>query len=356
MLLPMLVGCAGFGVIKGDTVMQLGDYKITEAMYSYWMSRFKTLFLYTYNNSKDTESFWNTKVSEDMTYETFITEFVDSYARKMLISMKLFDEYSLVFSKTAKSTINGKIDDLIDAYGSRSALNSELSVYGLNVNTLKDIYYVQEKADAVSGYLFGANGPYAVTDNDREDYYEKNYRSVDWIYVYTKKKPKIAEDGGYVTDGTGYYVMVDLTDEEKAEKAEKIAKIKEEIDAGKDFGELKKQYSEENLENYAYISNINVSANDIEYGTEFLKTVQSLEIGKYAEYTDSEATFIIIRKELAPFASLSDPDLSIMKDFETYVLDDKAEKFYNSVEVTVVNEVKARYDIKKIKGITNTNI
>ena len=356
MLLPMIVGCSGFGIIKGDTVMQLGDYKITEAMYSYWLARFKTLFLYTYNNSKDTASFWNTKVSDDMTYETFITEFVDSYAKKMLVSMKLFDQYNLVFSKTTKSTIEGKIDDLIDAYGSRSELNSTLAEYGLNINTLKNIYYVQEKADAVSGYLFGASGPYSVTDTDREEYYEKNYRSVDWIYIYTEKQPKKGDDGGYITDGTGYYVMEELSEEDKAKKAELVAKIKSEIDAGKDFATLKQEYSEEDLTNYAYISNINISANDIEYGTEFLKTVQSLEIGKYAEYNDGEATYIIIRKELASFASLSDQDLSIMQDFETYVLDDKAERFYAGVEVNVISEVKTRYDIKKIKGLTNTNI
>ncbi len=356
MLIPMLVGCAGFGVIKGDTVMQLGDYKITEAMYSYWMSRFKTLFLYAYNNSKDTESFWNTKVSDDMTYETFITEFIDDYAKKMLISMKLFDEYNLVFSDTAKDNINAKIKELTSAYGSRAAFNKELANYGLNINTLKDIYYVQEKSEAVSGYLFGASGPYSVTDTDREEYYKANYRSVDWIYVYTTKKPKIAEDGGYVTDGTGLYIMEEMSDEEKATQAEKVAKIKSEIDAGKDFAQLKKQYSEENLENYEYITNINISPNDIEYGTEFIKTVQSLEIGKYGEYNDGEATYIIIRKELAPFAKLSDQDLSIMKDFETYVLDDKAEKFYDSVEVTVINEVADRYDIRKIKALTNTNI
>ena len=45
-----------------------------------------------------------------------------------------------------------------------------------------------------------------------------------------------------------------------------------------------------------------------------------------------------------------------MQDFETYVLDDKAERFYAGVEVNVISEVKTRYDIKKIKGLTNTNI
>ena len=41
-LVSVLSVFSGCGVIKGDTVMELDGYKITEAMYSYWMARYKS--------------------------------------------------------------------------------------------------------------------------------------------------------------------------------------------------------------------------------------------------------------------------------------------------------------------------
>lgn len=359
MLVPSLIGC---GVIKGDTVMRLGDYKITEAMYSYWTASYKTLFLSTYNNSRETESFWSEKVDDDTTYEDFLNELIYDHAKKVLVSMKLFDDYALTISSDTKKAISKYIDVLIDSYGSRSELNSYLGGYGLNIKTLEYIYYAEQKAEVVSSYLFGTSGPYAVTDTDKEKYYTDNYYCVDWIYVYTENKPQKGEDGGYVVDKQGSYVMDALTDEEKEAQAKKVAEIKAEINAGKSFSALKSQYDEYEVENAELISNINVSPNDIfdgesGYAIGFLKTMMSLEIGSgCGEYFDGDGTYIIIRKELASFAELSDNDLYMMKDFETYVLDDKAGKFYDAEEVTVMRDVIERYDIKTLKGLTNTNI
>ncbi len=353
MLLPSLVGC---GVIKGDTVMQLGDYKITEAMYSLWAAAYKTKFMYMYANSRDTETFWNTKVSDDMTYEDFFNEFLYGYAKERLISMKLFDDYALTISSDTKESLDEYLNGLIEAYGSRSELNAYLGNYGLNINTLEHICYVEEKYNVVISYLFGTNGLYAVTDTDRENYYKDNYRCVDWIYVYTENKLKKNEDGGYEVDSSGNYILEEMTDDEKTEQAKKVAEIKAKIDAGENFGTLKKKYSEEELEKYEYISNINISSNDLDYGIEFLKTVQSLDIGKYAEYSDGDGVYIILRKELAAFSELSEQDLSVMNEFDTYVLDDKANKFYDSTEVAAIRDVIERYDVKTLKGLTNTNV
>ena len=63
-LISLVSVFSGCGVIKGDTVMQLEGYKITEAMYSYWMSRYKTLFLNKFNDSKDTEEFWKSQTED----------------------------------------------------------------------------------------------------------------------------------------------------------------------------------------------------------------------------------------------------------------------------------------------------
>lgn len=348
----------GCGVIKGDTVMEYEGYKITEAMYSYWMSRYKTLFLYAYNNSKDTEAFWNTEVSEGVNYEQFVVSYINDYAKRVLVAMKLFDDYSLVFSESVRNGIDEQIDVLTEAYGTRSDFNNVLAEYGLNIKTLETIYYAQAKLDAVNEYLFGEGGIYQVTDTEREEYYLNNYYCVEWIYIYTDAKPRRGEDGGFITDITGSYIFDELSEEEQREQQEKIEELVKKLDEGGDFKELREEYSEEILDTYEYLPDgVNVSANDyVNYGTGFIKLVQGLEIGSYGRYEEEHAVFIVKRYDLKDFGELTETELAVMNDFELYVADAKEEEFYSDIEVTVNTEVADRYDIRQIKGLTNTNI
>ena len=355
----VLIGCfSGCGEIKGDTVMELDGYKITEAMYSYWLSRYKTVFLYAYNNSKDTESFWNTEIREGETYEKFIVDYINNYAKNVLVAMKLFDDYSLVFTDNVKKEIKEQIEGLTLTYGTRSELNEYLAQYGLNVKTLEKIYYAQAKLDAVNNYLFGNGGPNEVTDTEREEYYKSNYYCVEWIYIYTDVKPRKGEDGGYITDSNGAYILDVMTDSEKEEQAKKIEELLKELENGGDFDLLRTEYSEEDLDTYAYLPDgINISANDYEnYGTEFIKIVQDLEIGGHAKYEEEHAVFVVKRYELKDFARLTETELAVMNNFEEYVADVKMEEFYKGIEVNVDDEVIARFSIRQIKGLTNTNI
>ncbi len=357
-LLTLLGAFAGCGVIKGDTVMSYGNYKITEAMYSYWMARYKTLFLYSYNNSKDTNTFWVTEIREGYNYEQFIVDYIDTYASRVLVAMKLFDDFALSFSESLKDDIDEHVDGLIEAYGTRAELEEVLGEYGLNIKTLKTIYYAENKLTAVNEYLFGENGIKAVTDNDREKYYEENYYCADWIYIYTKSEPVKGEDGGYITDASGNYVMEELSEERKAEQEAKLAELNAKLEEGKtDFITLRTKYTEHDLENFkSFPDGVNISMNDLAYGTEFLKNLKSIEIGKYTSFEDEYGTYVIKRRELKNFGQLSDTELSVMAEFETYVFDSKVEAHYKDYEITRHEEALSKFDIKTLTGLKNTNI
>ena len=362
LLCAVAVSLAAFsscGVIKGDTVMEYEGYKITETMYSYWLSKYKSLFLYSYNNGKDEESFWNSKTENgEQTYKDFVTSFVDDYAKQVLISMKLFDDYSLVFSQTVKDAVSDKIDGIKQAYGGVSYANEYLGSYGLNVKTLESIYYAQEKFNAVCEYLFGENGPYAVTDEEKSKYYEENYYCAEWIYIYTKEKPKLSENGEYITDSNGEYVTEKLSEEEIAEKQALVDEIVEKLNGGEDFLTLKQKHSEEDLTKYEYLPDgVNVSANDYTvYGSGFIKAIMNCKIGNYTVFEDDFATFIIRRNELKSYSELSVQEKNVMLNFDTYVYDYKCEKFFNEINVNVYSDVVSRYDISVIKALSNTNI
>lgn len=349
---------AGCGVVKGDTVMEYEGYKITEAMYSYWMARYKTIFLYTYNGSGDQNKFWNTEISEGYTYDKFITDYIDFYAKQVLVAMKLFDDYSLVFSESVKQNISDQVSGLIASYGTKAELNSYLAEYGLNVATLERIYYAQAKLDAVNEHLYGENGISKVTETEKANYYRENYYCAEWIYVYTNVKLKTTENGELITDSNGVYVTEELSEAEKQKQQAKVEQIIAKIEAGADFKALKAEYSEEDQEKYSYYPDgVNISANDYgTYGSDFIKQLSETEIGGYTVCEDEYATFIVKRYDLKPFSELTAQEKNIMVGFDTYVLDAKSEAYYRSVEVKAYEDVMARYDIRSIKGLTNTNI
>lgn len=354
-VLSVFTGC---GVIKGDTVMELGGYKITEAMYSYWMARYKTIFLNKFNASKDTESFWSSSMADGTTYEKYITDYINNFAREVLISMKLFDDYNLSFTADDKKAITEYIKGLNTAYGSKAEFNEFLSQYGLNSKTLEAIYYAEQKVDKVRAALFEKGGVYEANDEDKKKYYEENYYCAEWIYIYSDVKLKKGEDGGYITDPiTKEYVTEPLTEEETVLKEAKIEELRGKLPTV-DFKTLRQEYSEEPLTKYEYLPDgVFLSANDYEnYGTEFIKNISETEIGKTTEFTEEGVLFIIKRYELKDYKDLTTQEFNIMKDFDSHVVTNKMKSYYAGIEVKTNAEVLGRFDIKTFARLSNTNV
>ena len=359
LVLVMLMGVfTGCGVLKGDVAISYGDYKITEVMYQYWLSKYKTTFLYIYNNSVDTESFWTSEIEKGYTYEDFIMDYINGYAKQVVVAMQLFDDYGMSFTSEQKKAVKDRIDNLIESYGGKNVLNETLGEMGLNIQTLEKIYYEEAKLETVNEYFFGSNGILAVTDNDRESYYNNNYYCAVWIYIYTEVKLMTDGNGNYFTDENGIYKFEELTELEKEEKRLKVSELEKHLAAGKDFVELRSEYSEEGLDYYTvYPDGIILSANDYEnYGVDMVETVQKLKEGNYASFNNGYATVFVKRLPLKNYAKLTDAERKLMVDFEAYVELAKSEEFFNSYEVTFIDEVMNRYDIKTIKGTKNTSI
>lgn len=346
-----LSGCA---VIKGDVVMRFGDHTVTEAMWSYWLQTYKTAYLSLYNNSKDTLSFWNTEISEGYTYEDYITDIILGHAKQVLIAAYLFDEYGMSFTSSQKDGVEEAIDSLIESWGGKNYLNEALGDMGLNIQTLRSIYYAEEKLETVREQLFGEGGVYAVDDNDREKYYQDNYYCAEWIYVYTSKKPKKTDDGKYLVDNSGQYVFEVLTDEEKTAQQEKLEQIRRELSSGTGFEDVRSKYSEEDLDYCStYPDGVFLCADDYgNYGYDMVRALSELEIGAYTEFDNGNATVIVKRCALKGYASLTSAELELMVDFEEHVTDEKLGKLIDSLAVDVVisDDVLARYDIKTISG------
>ena len=366
LLVAILCGCfAGCGTLKGDAVVSYGDYVVDEVMYQYWLAKYKTVYLYTYNNAVDTESFWTSKIDEqsDYTYEDFLVEYIRTYAKHVAVAMCLFDEYGMSFTSKQKENINNRIEQLIEYYGGKNVFNETLGEMGLNIETLKKIYYAEAKLDVVNEYFFGKNGVLEVSDNDREAYYNENYYSAMWIVMYPDTKfLKDETTGKYVCDTNGNRKYVALESWEKEAKELEINNLKKDLAAGKDFKALREEYSEEGGSEWNnYPDGMIFSANDYEtYGAEMVETVKALKVNDYSIYTlgesGSRVMIFVKRLPLKNYASLTQVERELLVDFDEYVYYSKSEEFFEDYEVAYYEDVMNRYDIKKIKGTKNTSI
>ena len=343
------------GIVTGDTVMQYGDYKITEAMYSYWTASFKTYFLYYYSTSDNYSSLWSQELPDGRTYGAFFEEFLDSYAKKVLVCMKLFDDYGITFPDEKRAEIDEKLAELQNTYGGKAELNAYLSDFGLNIKTLERIYYEEAKVDLVTEQLFSENGALAVTDAEREAYYLANYYCVNWIYIYTEKKPDTENAG---TDGSANINMVELTEEEKAQKQQLVSDILTKLQEGRSFASLKAEFCEDKnadgSSKYDYYPNgFNLSANSYSdgYGVELIKLIQGMQTGEIKTYKDEYSTRIIVRNPLVKFSELTPQEYSFMVDFESYVIEEKLDKYLDTVEIKTNIEVMDRYNVENVKTI-----
>lgn len=349
------------GIITGDTVMEYDGYEITEAMYSYWKSHFKAAFIDAYgtvdDNGKKTLD-WNKTLPNGTTYEQFFEdELVNPYAKKVLICQKLFDDYELDFSEEDEQAIADVMEGLESIYGGTKGLNAYLADYNLNAKTLERIYYAEAKVSIVSDYIFGSEGPNRITTTEKSAYYLANYYCVNWIYIYTTKKPADASEGN---NSDASNILVDMTEDEKAQKKQLVDSIVEKLGNGESFVSLKAEYCEDKYSDgtskYDYLPNgFNLSANDYSnYGVDLIKLIQGMQIGDITTYEDGYgATRIIVRNPLVEYTQLTEQEKSVMVGFDTYIREQKWDMIIADTEIKVYDEVVKRYGVDKVKPFTN---
>ncbi len=179
-----LVSCS-----NTQAIATLGDQEITVHMYQFLLSRIKgTLGRNGYSVTSD--DFWNTVVESDgTTYDEFFRETALSQVREYLAALALFEEEGLTLPQSEYDRIDEEINDYLMNAGSKTALNSELSSFGINVDMLREIYIIEAKLSYVKTHLYGEDGA-LISAPVRLEYLEENavafrhvlIRSFDYVY------------------------------------------------------------------------------------------------------------------------------------------------------------------------------
>ena len=206
MTVPLLAACSN------NTVMELGEKKISTNIYEFLLSRMKGSF---YNMGYDVESddLWNMVFSiNGMTYGEYFKTEVLHQTYTYLVTEFLFDKEGLTLPDESVKAIDELMDKLVERAGSKNKLNSELASFGVNYSMLKEIYTIEAKMLCLKEYYYGKNAE-KISKADKDKYYEENYVCFKQVLLAGYFYACDTEDGSL--DGTPVYYT--------SSKADKIA-------------------------------------------------------------------------------------------------------------------------------------
>ncbi len=308
LLLAVVMTLAIVGCGATTSAMSFGQVKITSNMYCYWMSKYKAMYLYSmFGTTTDNAQYWSAQMTDTITVGDYLGAMAASQIMQNAILLGLFEEYDLTVSDDTLKEIDNAMEEKITQAGSKSALNSALSPYGINSNMLKEIYIAEAKISAVQDYLYGENGIDAASEADIEKYYSENYYRCKHILIRTDVKYEYDENGDPVIndEGTAYKTITLTADEIEAQK-ELAADLEKRIAAGEDYDELVLEYSEDtgmqHFEDGYYITSACTFL-----PTEITSAVMKMNVGETKTVETSYGISIVRRYELIDGAYNTEP-------------------------------------------------
>ncbi|MBQ7357733.1 MAG: hypothetical protein IJW65_03245 [Clostridia bacterium] len=177
---------------RSPVIMKHGEQKLRVDFYEFMLSRMKGE-LYKSKYDVSSEDFWGElQEGTDKTREQYYNEAILENCKVYLASLVIFD------GLVEDGDISGlpeeyytQIDEAIQLYidlgyvgdGSEDKFNEILAEYGVDVDTLREIYIAEAKAQYVQEYIYGGSGATKIGDGVKQDYYEENYYRFKHILV-----------------------------------------------------------------------------------------------------------------------------------------------------------------------------
>lgn len=344
LLFPSLLSCAD----KGPTALEYENVKIGEREYVYWLSHYKTVFLRTYEGASDTAEFWDSKIEgTEQTAEEYLNGLALENIKRYVAGAWLFNYMGMKLSADNKKSVENGISDIcsLEFGGDEEKFNEHLTSLGIDRDVLYDAYIRDLEVELVKEYLYGINGVIKVPDSDRMEYLKEKYVRIMHIYVNNKYKLATDENGEYIADENGVGTRVALTEEELAEKEEKISAVRTGLSAGSAFAGLWERYSEDKLYPDGYYL-----LPTTPFIPEIVEAAFTLEIGEVGELETEYGTHFIIRLDMDGTPWDDEGSEDFFTDFE----DDMREYLFsamiaeNAENVTVREDVTGAHSIRDV--------
>lgn len=267
---------------------------------------------------KDSMSFWNSEISDGVTYGDELISAAENYIRGVVIGSYLFDSTSSLTSAERKYIDDG-INEVLDykAGGNQSIFNDECQKMGFTFSDFRTATEMMYKASMLKSVLYGTSGSYLENGGNDEGTEEflGTYSHVKLLSIRLIDDYVLGEDGKPMIE-QGRYVMRSLTDEEFRHRSEDIARIRELIRGYESDADL--QMSPEAFTSYQnkyvpfddYISTGYYFAStaaysgafEEEYGEVLMSKIYEMEVDSYAEVVDGNVVCFIYKYAPEPYA------------------------------------------------------
>ncbi len=299
-MLMLVLAFAGCGA-KSPTAISFGSTELTANMLSYWMSTYKAVFLYQVTGgTQDYPQIWTTELTEGITYDDYVSAMCVSELMVKAVCNELFSTYGLTITAEEENTLDERINKLVQQTGSKAALNSALSAFGINAEILREINEIDLKVSKVQEYLYGENGTEKATAEEIDKYYNENYYRTKYIYISTKYDYELDANGELILDEeTGAYKTRELTASETTEKKAFAKQLEADIAAGEDFDKLVLEHSMD-IGMQTFTDGYYFTMASTYIRPDIMAAVQELKVGETKTLESEDGVAIIKRYELQP--------------------------------------------------------
>ena len=212
MLLLCFASCGGRG--KSLITLSKDGYKVSFSVnhYDFLLSRWKGVLasegLSQNGASALQDSFFDQK---DKFNGTDFQTLAEYYADLTLENCKtytavlwLFESMNLSLSKEQIAQVDSDLKEILTDYdGSKTKLNAELSLYGVNYKLLREMYLMEMKVSSVKTALYGSEGS-LLGDNVKNEHLNENYVRFKQIFIpyfkYVYRTDANGEEIYYIKD------------------------------------------------------------------------------------------------------------------------------------------------------------
>ncbi len=229
--LALVLG-ATLGVIaivkRAGSVVSYEGITMNKQVASFFVSRFKVEYISALRssgvNATDTKAFWSSKDDTGATHGEKFRALAEQYLKEVVATAYLFDRYAKL-NKEDKEKIKATCHDVLEyqADGDEDKFNEKAARYGFDYDSFCDAVELFYKSTNSYASIYGTDGTGIYSDNASCEKYLSEYSHVQFIFIRTEQK--------VTTDSDGNTVLVDLTDEEKAERMALIDTLAAAIDA-----------------------------------------------------------------------------------------------------------------------------
>lgn len=303
----------------------------------FWISMQKSMYNSIAQSSADG---WQSVVDGDKgttLSDLLMTESAES-AKKLLAIEYLHDKvYKITLTDEQKDSVASQVEKLAQNYGSKEKLDTVLSQFGANSDTLKRYFELVLKQNDLYDYLYGENGTSVISEEAKKQYFIENYSIVSHIFFSTAGTQK--------DDGT----TVSMPEEQVEEKRQTAKQVYEAVkNGGADFTELQTQYNEDAAASQYYPYGFFVT-NDSTFPTEFTTNAINLAVGDYA-YVETPNVGIHVLKKL----EMNSDYYNAYEDVYKTITDTLSSEDFNkkladyTVNVNVNEKLMEQFDTEKI--------